>query len=118
MQPSARAFSAPITTTVGAGFPGVELVGLCVHSNVARGDEFAARYGAASVYTDPAQMLDEAKPDLVDVITTPESHAELVGLATARGIPVICQKPLAPSFAEAQAIARMGESDGHADRRA
>lgn len=84
--------------------PGVELVGICVHSNRARGEEFAARYGAKAVYTDPARMLDETKPDLVDIITTPESHAELVGLAAARRIPMICQKPLAPSLADAEAM--------------
>lgn len=92
--------------------PGIELAGICVNSNVARGEEFAARYGASRVYTDPARMLDEAKPDLVDVITTPESHSNLVGLAVARGIPVICQKPLAPSFTEAQAIADLGTRSG------
>jgi predicted dehydrogenase len=92
--------------------PGVELAGICVHSNVARGEEFAGRYGAARVFTDSAAMLDETKPELVDVITTPESHLDLVGLAVARGIPVICQKPLAPSFAEAETMVRIGKERG------
>jgi predicted dehydrogenase len=49
-------------------------------------------------------MLDETKPDLVDIITTPERHAELVRLAAARRIPMICQKPLAPSLDDARAM--------------
>jgi predicted dehydrogenase len=92
--------------------PGVELVGICVAANRARGDEFAARYGARAVYTDPARMLDETKPDLVDVITTPESHASLVGEAVKRGIPVICQKPLAPSLADAEAMVAAARAAG------
>lgn len=90
--------------------PGVELVGLCVNSNVQRGKEFAARYGVAEVFADPGTMLDRTKPDLVDVITTPESHAHLVGLAAARRIPSICQKPLAPNEGEAEAMIASAEA--------
>ncbi len=91
---------------------GVVLAGICVHGNRARAETFAARYGAEGVYTDPEAMLDAAKPDLVDVISTPESHAVLVAAATRRGIPVICQKPLAPSFDEACAIVADAERTG------
>lgn len=90
--------------------PGIELVGICVHSNTARAEEFAARYGAKAVFTNPEEMLDKTRPDLVDIITTPESHADLVSLAASRGIPMICQKPLAPTYEEAQALVRTAES--------
>ena len=43
-------------------------------------------------------------PDFVDIITRPDSHLELVTIAAARGIPIICQKALAPSFSEAEEI--------------
>lgn len=84
--------------------PGVTLAAVCAHSNRARAGEFAARYGVETVHDDPEAMLDAVRPDLVDVITTPESHAALVGAAVRRGIPVICQKPLAPTLAEARAM--------------
>ncbi|WP_108661414.1 Gfo/Idh/MocA family protein [Acuticoccus kandeliae] len=84
---------------------GVELAGICVHSNRDRAEEFAKRYGAAAVFTDPEEMLDRTKPDLVDIITTPESHASIYDEVAARRIPAICQKPLAPSFPEARALA-------------
>jgi D-apiose dehydrogenase len=89
--------------------PGIELVGICVHSNTTRAEEFAARYGAKAVFTNPEEMLDKTRPDLVDIITTPESHADLVSLAASRGIPMICQKPLAPTYEEAQALVRTAE---------
>lgn len=95
-----------------ARIPGVELVGICVRANRARAEDFAARYGSARVFTDPAAMLDETRPDLVDVITTPESHAELVALAASRGLPVICQKPLAPSPDDARAMVATAEKAG------
>lgn len=87
----------------------VELVGICVNSNRARAEEFAQRYGVAAVFTDPGRMLDETRPDLVDIITTPESHAALVGLAAERGIAAICQKPLAPTLDEAREMIRVAE---------
>jgi D-apiose dehydrogenase len=92
--------------------PGVELVGICVHSNTVRAEEFAGRYGAKAVFTNPEEMLDATKPDLVDVITTPNSHAALVELAAARNIPIICQKPLAPTFDEAQTLVEAAERTG------
>lgn len=92
--------------------PGVELVGICVRADRARAEEFAGRYGAAAVFTDPEEMLDGTAPDLVDIITTPESHARLVALAAGRGIPMICQKPLAPTLAEAERLVETAEAAG------
>lgn len=91
---------------------GVELAGICVQSNLGRARHFASRYGAGAVFTDPAEMLDAVEPDLVDVITTPESHAGLVALASARGIPVICQKPLSSTYAEACSLVEVAERAG------
>ncbi|MFG1348022.1 Gfo/Idh/MocA family oxidoreductase [Xanthobacter autotrophicus DSM 431] len=95
-----------------ARIPGIELVGICVRSNLERAKAFAVRYGAGAVFTDPDEMLDAARPDLVDIITTPESHSGLVALAASRGIPAICQKPLAPSLPEAEALAETAARSG------
>src|SRR5512143_1458802 len=76
--------------------PGVALEAACTRSNAAKLAEVAQRYGVRRTFLDAARMLDEVKPDLVDIITTPESHHEFVALAAQRRIPAICQKPLAP----------------------
>jgi predicted dehydrogenase len=64
----------------------------------------AEEFGIARVGTDVRRELDELSPDFIDIITPPPTHLELVTAAAERGIDIVCQKPLAPTFAEAQAI--------------
>lgn len=85
--------------------PGVELVAL-VDRDVAKARDAAARHGIprAAAWSDFAAVLDAEKPDFVDIVTPPETHLEAVRLAAARGIAVICQKPLAPTWEESVAV--------------
>lgn len=92
--------------------PGVALEAACTRSNEARLAEFAQRYGVRRTYVDARRMLDEVRPDLVDIITTPETHLELVELAAERGIPAVCQKPLAPTLADARRMVEIAERAG------
>ncbi len=78
--------------------PGVELVGAWN-----RTPERARRLGVP-VYEDIDQMLAEAKPDFVDIITGVEAHAEHVAAAVRHGIPVICQKPMGTTFDQCEAM--------------
>jgi D-apiose dehydrogenase len=64
----------------------------------------AERHGARAAYDDAAQMLDRETLDFVDIATTMESHAELVGMAATRKLPTIVQKPLAPSWEECVSV--------------
>lgn len=70
----------------------------------------AEAFGIAHVFVSAAQMLEATPLDAVDVAAPREFHAEAVRLAAARGLPVLCQKPLAPTLAEARAL--VGEVDG------
>ena len=47
--------------------------------------------------------------DALDVASPRETHAAWVEAAAARGIHVLCQKPMTPTFAESQALARRVE---------
>ncbi len=71
-----------------------------------RAQAFAAKWGIPRAYGDAAEMLEAERPAFVDIATRPESHRALCDLAAARGVHVICQKPLAPSWEESVAIAR------------
>jgi predicted dehydrogenase len=92
--------------------PGAELVAICTRSNREKLQEVAGRYGVRNTYLDVVQMLDEAKPDLVDIISTPETHLQFVKLAAERGIAAICQKPLAPTYEEACQVADAAKAAG------
>jgi D-apiose dehydrogenase len=93
--------------------PEVQLLAV-VNRTEDRAREIAAKFGlprAAALANLPA-LLDELRPDFIDVITPPESHLELVRLAAARSIAVICQKPLAPTWTEAVAVVAAARSAG------
>jgi D-apiose dehydrogenase len=69
-----------------------------------RARQTAETFGIQHVYNDPVAMLREQPLDFVDVVTRVDTHRELVELAAAHGRHVICQKPLAPSLADADAM--------------
>ena len=72
--------------------------------NPERSEAVQKQYGISQSYIDYIEMFDEIKPDFVDVITTPVTHREICREAGKRGIHIICQKPLAPTFEESQTI--------------
>lgn len=78
----------------------IEIIAVC-DPDETRAKTLADHFGIPRFYTSAKDLMTTEKPDLVDVITNPESHAELVLLAADHGIPVICQKPMAPNWATA-----------------
>lgn len=67
----------------------------------------ARALGVPVVYEDPEELLVREKPDFVDIVTDVGSHAPLVCLAAKHRVPVICQKPMAPSLGEASSMLRV-----------
>ncbi|BBK31626.1 putative dehydrogenase [Stella humosa] len=64
----------------------------------------AAEYGIQATYADAAAMLAAGGLDAVDVAVPREHHAAVCLLATDHGLPILCQKPLAPTLPEAEAL--------------
>jgi D-apiose dehydrogenase len=64
------------------------------------GDQF----GIAKRYTDAAELFAGENLDFVDIATTAPSHRPLVEMAAAHRVPVICQKPFAPTLGDAKAM--------------
>ena len=81
-----------------------EVIALC-DPDLARAQRRAAEFAIPAVYSDLDAMLAEHELDAVDIASPRETHAALVEAAAARGIDVLCQKPLAPSFAAGEALA-------------
>src|SRR5215208_6401679 len=83
--------------------PGVRVAAVC-DRDPQKAAALARRLGVTAVYDDPDAMLAAERPDVLDVITDPATHAELAHLAARHRVPVICQKPLATTLAEAEAM--------------
>jgi predicted dehydrogenase len=58
------------------------------------------------------KMLDTVAADVLDIVTPPETHLGLVRAAAERRLAVICQKPLAPTYAEALELVETAERAG------
>lgn len=84
--------------------PEVEIVA-AADLRLDRAEKFASR-----AYRSAEEMLDSESLDFVDIVTRSECHLPLLRLATGKGIPVICQKPIAPDWATALAIVEIAES--------
>ncbi|CAA9260551.1 MAG: Oxidoreductase [uncultured Blastococcus sp.] len=65
----------------------------------------AARLGWQSTETDWRRVIEREDVDLVDVCTPGDTHAEIAIAALEAGKHVLCEKPLANSVAEAEAMA-------------
>jgi D-apiose dehydrogenase len=94
-----------------ARIPEVELVAVANRSP-GPAAEIAAKYGIGQVFGDVATMLDQVKPDILDIITPPETHLAAIGAAARRGVFAICQKPFCRSIAEAEQAVRIAKDAG------
>jgi predicted dehydrogenase len=90
---------------------GVEIAAIC-DTDPARLATTGDQFGIAARYTDAAAMLAAERLDFVDIATTPPSHRFLVELAARHRVPVICQKPLAATFEDAQAMVAACDAAG------
>jgi predicted dehydrogenase len=61
----------------------------------------AAAYGFESWTADWREMIARPDVDIVDICTPPGTHAEIAAAAAAAGKAVICEKPLAATYAQA-----------------
>ena len=94
-----------------AGMANAELVGLCdPDSN--RATAMARRFSVPRTFERVEAMLDAVKPDLVDVVVPPTSHAIVLEAILARSLPAICQKPFGTGFAQALALTAHAETAG------
>lgn len=64
-------------------------------------------------FDDAETMLAAVRPDIVDIITPPDTHMDTIGLAIAAAPrAIICQKPFCRDLEEAAEAARLGAAAG------
>jgi predicted dehydrogenase len=95
-----------------AGSGWSDLVSVCDRSE-ATARFVAELYGAATHHTDAREMLRQTSPDVVHVLTPPQTHVEIVTMALDAGAHVICEKPIAPTAEAAKTLFALAE---HRDR--
>jgi len=93
-----------------AGHEGVELVGL-VDVNVSQAEWCTRRWGGRA-YGSLSAMLSAEKPALVSVATPVHLHAEQTLEALDAGCHVLCEKPMARTLGECQAMIDRAEQKG------
>lgn len=91
--------------------PGVECVAVC-DLDLNRANAVADRFGVPKRFQNPEELLQDVRPDVVDVITSPETHRQLVELSAQFRIPVICQKPMADDLETARGMVQFCRAAG------
>jgi predicted dehydrogenase len=94
-----------------ARIEGVRLVGCC-DLDAAKSTEVAQTFRIERSFTDPATMLAETRPDIVDIATPPATHAALIRAALGKVETIICQKAFCTSLDEARAVVAESERAG------
>jgi predicted dehydrogenase len=80
--------------------------------DLTRAQAMARDFSVPQVFETLEALLAQVEIDLLDIATPPETHHALVARAAARGLAVVCQKPLAPTLAEARDIVALAEAAG------
>ena len=83
----------------------VRVVAVC-DPDAANAARRAEEFSIPHVYRDADTMFAAETIDALDVASPRQTHAGWVEAAAARGIDVLCQKPLTPTFAESEALVR------------
>lgn len=105
--------SAPTVGVIGLGYgrahvpafqaSGCRVVAVCQRDRVAA-EAVAARYGVPGVFERWEDLLERARPQIVVIATPTWLHHPIALRALAAGAHVLCEKPLALTAAEAQAM--------------
>ena len=78
----------------------------------ARAGQVAAECGSAKAFQDPLQLIQDAGVDAVLIASPDPTHAEFVHECLRHRKPVLCEKPLATTAAEAQKIIEAEQAVG------
>lgn len=89
-----------------------QAVALCDRSR-AMADAAVRHFGlSVPLYTDAEAMLAAERPDIVHVLTPPQTHEALVRAALAVGAHVVCEKPMTGNAAETEGLLETARAAG------
>ncbi|HEY3344124.1 MAG TPA: Gfo/Idh/MocA family oxidoreductase [Anaerolineaceae bacterium] len=91
--------------------PGAEVVAICGRRE-SQVQEVAGRYGILRAYTDYRQLLDQLDIEAVDVCLHNQLHRPVTIAALDAGKDVYCEKPMAGTYADAEAMLNASKRTG------
>lgn len=91
--------------------PGARIVAL-YNRTLERARGLQREFGIAAISDNYEALLDSVRPDFVDICTAVETHLPLARGAAERNIPILCQKPLAPTLAESEQLTALAAARG------
>jgi predicted dehydrogenase len=94
-----------------ANMPPAKLVAVC-DLNEVRAAEIGEKYGAAAVYTDYRQLLENPEIKAVSIATPDFAHREIAVAAAEAGKHILVEKPLATTVTDAEAIVNAARKAG------
>lgn len=83
--------------------PDADIVGIA-DSNPDAVERLATAFGIDASFTDTESLYAETTPDVVHILTPPQTHEKLTIEAMQRGCDVLLEKPMAPTAAESKRI--------------
>ncbi|MBT2685140.1 Gfo/Idh/MocA family oxidoreductase [Bacillus sp. ISL-37] len=89
----------------------MEIVAVC-DAVETRVKETAAELGGIPAFTNHQEMLEKTKLDLVYVAVPPKFHHAIASDVLAKGIHILCEKPLANSIEEAESLLKQAQDAG------
>lgn len=90
---------------------GAELVAVC-DRDPDKAETYARDFGVKRIYNDIDDLCENEELDFVDVVTDPANHRTAVEAIAPHKVPLICQKPMAPSIQESQSMVETCASAG------
>jgi len=91
--------------------PGCEIVGVCDREPL-MARQLYQRFPVKAYFSDAREMLENARPDVVHIATSPESHFSLATLCLEAGCHVYVEKPFTLYEADARHLIDFAASQG------
>ena len=90
---------------------GAECVAL-YNRTLSKAEALAKRFDVPRYYNDAEELLQKEELDFIDIITDVDTHELFTRLGAQFGLDVICQKPMAPSYAAAIRMMKAAKEAG------
>ena len=90
---------------------GVEVAAIC-DSNLERAQAAATRFSIPAAYADYREMLDKTKLDAISIGVPNALHAPVALAGLEHGLHVFCEKPMATSVADGEAMGAAAKKSG------